>query len=276
VSTEQYRVTRASLGVLYLILISPLPLMVMLRHVFVYCVLLLSHTPSSPTFHLFIPTPSFPPVILSALQTKGIERPTPIQVQGLPVVLSGRDMIGIAFTGSGKTIVFTLPLVMFALEEEMRVRHDECMYMCVCIVVSPRVQVPLEPFEGPVGMIICPSRELARQTHEVLTHFTSAVLAGGGPELRSALLIGGEDGRAQSDAIRRGVHVIVATPGRLIDFLDKKRINLRLCRYMVLDEGDRMLDMGFDDDIHRISSYFKGQRQTLLFSATMVRVYREG
>ena len=94
----------------------------------------------------------FPNVILNALAEKGIRRPTPIQMQGLPCALAGRDMIGIAFTGSGKTIVFALPLIMLALEEELK--------------------VPLQAGEGPIGMILCPSRELAYQTWQVVTHFT--------------------------------------------------------------------------------------------------------
>ena len=106
----------------------------------------------------------FPPAILAALKAKGIERPTPIQVQGLPVALTGRDLIGIAFTGSGKTLVFTLPLVMFALQEELR--------------------MPLQRGEGPIGIIMAPSRELARQTFDLAKLFADALHAAGGPELR--------------------------------------------------------------------------------------------
>ena len=166
----------------------------------------------------------FPAPILAALAAKGIERPTPIQVQGLPAALSGRDLIGIAFTGSGKTLVFTLPLVMWALQEEMR--------------------MPLTRGEGPIGIIMAPSRELARQTAELAQHFATALRNGGFPELRVMLAIGGEDLKTQMDPVRNGVHMVVATPGRLGDHLSKKRINLDLCRYIVLDEGDRMLDMG--------------------------------
>eukprot|EP00667_Euglena_gracilis_P007414 EG_transcript_7490 len=194
----------------------------------------------------------FPRQMLQKLVDKGIRKPTPIQIQGMPVVLGGRDMIGIAFTGSGKTLVFVLPLVMLAFEEEMR--------------------MPLVPGEGPIGLIICPSRELARQTHQVMMHYCEG-MAGtpGWPPLKTACLIGGIDMREQTDAVRNGVHCVVATPGRLIDFLTKKRINLDNCKYLVLDEADRLVDMGFEDEVRQIFDFFKHQRQTLLFSATMPR-----
>ena len=236
----------------------------------------------------------FPNVVLNALAEKGIRRPTPIQMQGLPCVLSGRDMIGIAFTGSGKTITFALPLLMVALEEELK--------------------LPLQAGEGPIGMIMCPSRELAFQTWQVVTHFTerldrrhecherfgpvvqqrksrkytkkrkrsadSSVADTGQqlmrwPEIRVMLAVGGEDKRAQLDVVRRGCHIICATPGRLKDFLSKKAITLNICRYICLDEADRMMDLGFDEDIQTIFSYFHHQRQTLLFSATMPRKFRD-
>jgi len=191
----------------------------------------------------------FPPAILDALTAKGIARPTPIQVQGLPVALSGRDMIGIAFTGSGKTLVFTLPLLMWALQEELR--------------------MPLTRGEGPVGIIVAPSRELAKQHFEGVVHFAEHLRRAGYPELRAMAAIGGEPMSSQLDAIKNGVHMVVATPGRLKDHLEKKRLNLDLCRYFVLDEGDRMLDLGFDEDIRTIFTFFKAQRQTVIFSATM-------
>jgi len=198
----------------------------------------------------------FPEPILQALQKKGIARPTPIQVQGIPCVLSGRDMIGIAFTGSGKTVTFTLPMIMLALEEEMK--------------------LPLIGGEGPYGIILCPSRELARQTHEVVEFFCNALGSGGYPQLRSQLIMGGEDRRAQVDPIKRqGVHCIVATPGRLKDLLASKQINLDICKYICLDEGDRMLDLGFDEEVQTIMNYFTCQRQTLLFSATMPRKFQD-
>lgn len=198
----------------------------------------------------------FPQPILDALKEKNILRPTPIQVQGIPCVLSGRDIIGIAFTGSGKTLTFGLPMIMIALEEEMK--------------------LPIEPGEGPIGLILCPSRELARQTHEVIEHYCEALARGGYPRLRTVLAIGGEDKRAQYGPVQsHGVHCIVATPGRLNDLLNMKKINMNLCRYLCLDEADRMLDFGFDEEVHNIINHFKRQRQTLLFSATMPQKFQE-
>lgn len=191
----------------------------------------------------------FPEPILNMLKTKGIVQPTPIQVQGLPVILSGRDMIGIAFTGSGKTLVFVLPMIMMALQEE--------------------IMMPIVPGEGPFGLIICPSRELARQTYEVIEQFLLPLKEAGYPELRPLLCIGGVDMRSQLDIVKRGVHLVVATPGRLKDMLAKKKMNLDNCRYLTLDEADRLVDLGFEDDIREVFDHFKAQRQTLLFSATM-------
>lgn len=198
----------------------------------------------------------FPAVILEYLEKKGIQRPTPIQLQAIPALLSGRDVIGIAFTGSGKTLTFTLPMIMFALEEE--------------------VNMPLQGGEGPIGLILCPSRELARQTFEVVEYYSRALVAGGFPELRSSLCIGGEDKRMQTaTAQRHGVHCIVATPGRLNDLLNHGSLNLDIAKYFVLDEGDRMLDLGFDEVVHAIINRFKRQRQTVLFSATMPQKFRD-
>jgi ATP-dependent RNA helicase DDX41 len=198
-----------------------------------------------------------PPCVLEALQKKGISRPTPIQVQGLPAILAGRDIIGIAFTGSGKTLTFSLPMLMLALEEEMN--------------------MPLEGGEGPLGLVLCPSRELARQTFEVVEYFMKALEDSREyPQLRAALCIGGEDKRTQTEALqRRGVHVVVATPGRLNDLLNSGRMTMDICKYIVLDEGDRMLDLGFDEEVHNIINKFKRQRQTILFSATMPQKFQE-
>ncbi|CEG45674.1 dead deah box rna helicase [Plasmopara halstedii] len=198
----------------------------------------------------------FPPVILDALKAKNIMRPTPIQVQAIPCILAGRDIIGIAFTGSGKTVTFTLPLVMLALEEEKK--------------------MPIIGREGPFGLIVGPSRELMRQTFDVVKHFTDHLFNAGYPEIRSLLCIGGEDKRQQSDLIAsRGVHIVVATPGRLNHFLKLREMNLRLCKYICLDEGDRMLDLGFDEEVATTFNHFTSQRQTLLFSATMPQKFQD-
>jgi ATP-dependent RNA helicase DDX41 len=200
--------------------------------------------------------------ILNLLQQRNIRRPTPIQMQGLPVALAGRDMVGIAFTGSGKTMTFSLPLVMAALEEEIR--------------------MPLVGGEGPVGIILAPSRELVRQTFELVEQLCDALSRhklGNEftyPRLRCQLVIGGENSKDQLQKFKDdGVHCVVASPGRLRDFLKKKSINLDICRYICLDEADRMLDLGFDEEVGEIMNHFKHQRQTLLFSATFPKKFQD-
>ncbi|KAL4718580.1 hypothetical protein ACJJTC_007176, partial [Scirpophaga incertulas] len=125
--------------------------------------------------------------------------------------------------------------------------------------------------EGPYGLIICPSRELAKQTHDIIQHFVKHVKMAGGPEIRTCLAIGGVPVSECMEVVQQGVHIMVATPGRLMDMLDKKMVRLNVCRYLCMDEADRMIDMGFEEDVRTIFSYFAGQRQTLLFSATMPR-----
>jgi len=192
----------------------------------------------------------FPKAILKSLREKDIICPTVIRMQGIPVVLSGRDMIGIASTGSGKTLTFVLPLMMFCLEQEMGLRFERG--------------------EGPYGLIIVPSRELAKQIYDVITWLVDSLEEERRfPRLRVGLCIGGFPIRDQARMFEIGAHICVATPGRLSDMLNKKIFNLQVCRYLVLDEADRMLEMGFEDELKSIFSYFKGQRQTLLFSATM-------
>ncbi|KAK1398380.1 RNA helicase [Heracleum sosnowskyi] len=191
-----------------------------------------------------------PEPILKKLAEKGILKPTPIQVQALPVILSGRDMIGMAATGSGKTLAFVLPIIMMAIQEE---------YM-----------MPILGREGPFGLVICPSRELAKQTYDVVEEFVECMRKYNNyPAIRSMLCIGGVDMRSQLEILERSVHIVVATPGRLKDMLAKKKMNLDNCRYLVLDEADRILDLGFEDEIREVINYFRDQRQTLLFSATM-------
>jgi len=189
------------------------------------------------------------PSIINGLRDKNIKKPSPIQMQGIPAVLSGRDLIGIAYTGSGKTLVYVLPLIMFCLEQEAR--------------------LPFSSGEGPYGLIVCPSRELAKQICETIEHFTQGLKYKGLPSLRTCLAIGGMNSSDAMDVIRKGVHMMVATPGRLMDMLNKKMVKLDVCRYLALDEADRMIDMGFEEDVRTIFSYFSAQRQTLLFSATM-------
>lgn len=234
----------------------------------------------------------FAPPILEVLKRKGIKKPTPIQMQGLTVVrimiqkqfstivvcfahivmftisplivalsctkkylqwlqaLAGRDLIGIAFTGSGKTLTFGLPLVTIALEEELR--------------------MPLLPGEGPVGIILAPSRELVRQTYEVVTEFCDEISKTPGyPELRTQLIIGGESVKDQLMTLQtQGIHSVIATPGRLRDILKRKAMKLDNCRFIALDEADRLLDLGFDEELGDIMNNFSHQRQNLLFSVS--------
>ncbi|KAF4615329.1 hypothetical protein D9613_002844 [Agrocybe pediades] len=191
-----------------------------------------------------------PGPILDYLRSKRIMDPTPIQLQGLPVAFSGRDVIGIAFTGSGKTLTFCLPLIMMALEEEMK--------------------LPFVRGEGPVGVILCPSRELANQTYDNVVEWCSALAKEGKyPQLNTLLCMGGISMSEQSQVLNKGLHIVVATPGRLIDMLEKKRFTFNNCKYICMDEADRMIDLGFEEDVRNIMSFFKSQRQTLLFSATM-------
>lgn len=160
-------------------------------------------------------------------------------------------MIGIAFTGSGKTLAFCLPLIMRSLEEETK--------------------MPFMKGEGPVGIILCPSRELATQTYENVLDWCSALVRGGYPALNTLLCIGGISMSEQSHVLNKGIHIVVATPGRLIDMLEKRKLTLESCTYMCMDEADRMIDLGFEEDVRNIMSFFQHQRQTLLFSATMPR-----
>ncbi|CCA72383.1 probable DEAD-box ATP-dependent RNA helicase 35 [Serendipita indica DSM 11827] len=192
-----------------------------------------------------------PPAILKHLKSNRINSPTPIQLQGIPTAFSGRDMIGIAFTGSGKTLAFCIPAIMMALEAEAR--------------------LPFIRGEGPIGVILCPSRELANQTFENIQAWCSALEKDGYPRLRTLLCIGGISMSDQGHTLSQGIHIVVATPGRLIDMLEKKKFNFDGCKYMCMDEADRMIDLGFEDDVRTIMSFFKSQRQTLLFSATMPR-----
>merc|ERR1719262_1249576 len=127
--------------------------------------------------------------------------------------------------------------------------------------------------EGPFGLIIAPSRELAHQTFEVLEFYTDQLVEHhtNFPKIRSVLTIGGLSTATQAQALRRGAHMVVATPGRLNDLLTKQRMKLAQCMYLCMDEADRMVDLGFEEEIRNTLDHFRGQRQTLLFSATMPR-----
>jgi ATP-dependent RNA helicase RhlE len=174
------------------------------------------------------------PESLSTLSRIGYHEPTPIQARALPAALAGHDLIGCAATGTGKTAAFVLPMVeRFAGKRGTR------------------------------GLVLAPTRELAEQISEHLEAF------GRGRGVRAATLIGGVSMGRQVDELRRGHEVIVATPGRLIDHLERGTASLRDVEVLVLDEADRMLDMGFKPQLDRVIARLPRQRQTMLFSATM-------
>jgi ATP-dependent RNA helicase RhlE len=182
------------------------------------------------------------PALLRAVAEQGYTQPTPIQAQAIPVVLAGRDLLGAAQTGTGKTAGFALPLLQ-RLSGGANASHS--------------------PARHPVrALIVTPTRELAAQVEE------SVRVYGKYTSLKSALVYGGVGMQPQVDALRRGVDVLVATPGRLLDHVQQKTVDLRQVQILVLDEADRMLDMGFIHDIRRILALLPAQRQNLLFSAT--------
>nr|WP_307725456.1 DEAD/DEAH box helicase [Kozakia baliensis] len=176
--------------------------------------------------------------IMRAIEAMGYERPTPIQAKAIPSVLQGRDVLGVAQTGTGKTASFTLPMLEILSGSRARARM-------------------------PRSLILEPTRELALQVAE------NFKLYGQHLRLTHALLIGGESMSDQRAALNQGVDVLIATPGRLLDLFDRGGLLLTQTRILVIDEADRMLDMGFIPDIERIVSLLPAQRQTLFFSATM-------
>ncbi len=182
-------------------------------------------------------------VLLRAIAEKGYVHPTPIQEQAIPIVLQGRDVLGCAQTGTGKTASFTLPMMEILSGSRARARM-------------------------PRSLILEPTRELALQVAE------NFVLYGKYLKLNHALLIGGESLSDQKEVLMRGVDVLIATPGRLIDMFERGGLLLSDTRILVIDEADRMLDMGFIPDVERIVSMLPSTRQTLFFSATMAKEIR--
>ncbi|CAM2148025.1 ATP-dependent RNA helicase RhlE [Pararobbsia alpina] len=182
------------------------------------------------------------PEIRKAIADQGYTTPTPIQAQAIPVVLSGRDVMGAAQTGTGKTASFSLPILQRLL---------------------PLANTSASPARHPIrALILTPTRELADQVA------ANVFAYGKHTSLRSAVVFGGVDMNPQSEALRRGVEILIATPGRLLDHVQQKTANLGQVQMLVLDEADRMLDMGFLPDLQRILNLLPDSRQTLLFSAT--------
>lgn len=178
------------------------------------------------------------PKVLKAIEEAGYETPTPIQSGAIPPALEGRDVLGIAQTGTGKTASFTLPLITMLARGRARARM-------------------------PRSLVLCPTRELAAQVAENFDTYAKHV------KLSKALLIGGVSFKEQDILIDKGVDVLIATPGRLLDHFERGKLILNDVKVMVVDEADRMLDMGFIPDIERIFGLTPFTRQTLFFSATM-------
>jgi superfamily II DNA/RNA helicase len=187
----------------------------------------------------------FSDVVLSCVGKSGFSNPTSIQAVGWPIALGGRDMVGIAQTGSGKTLAYILPAI-------VHINHQ------------PR----LERGDGPIALVLAPTRELAQQIQQVATEF------GNPARIRNTCVFGGAPKGGQARDLEKGVEIIIATPGRLIDFLESGKTNLRRCTYLVLDEADRMLDMGFEPQIRKIVEQVRPDRQTLMWSATWPKEVR--
>ncbi|KAL0871608.1 hypothetical protein ABMA27_004138 [Loxostege sticticalis] len=193
-----------------------------------------------------VPAPSiyfeeggFPDYAMKEILKQGFPNPTPIQAQGWPIALSGRDMVGIAQTGSGKTLAYILPAIVHIINQPRLLRDD-----------------------GPIVLVLAPTRELAQQIQQVATDFGQSV------QVRNTCVFGGAPKGPQGRCLERGVEIVIATPGRLIDFLEKDTTNLKRCTYLVLDEADRMLDMGFEPQIRKIIEQIRPDRQVLMWSAT--------
>lgn len=188
-----------------------------------------------------------PPSVHTALSQRNFLTPAPIQMVGLPLAIAGRDVIAISPTGSGKTLSFVLPALLHINKKKKQgVSRQEN-------VATPSV------------LIISPTRELANQTHSELQLLSSV---DGTPMITSVPVYGGLSRSAQKTQLLNGVDAIVGCPGRLLDFMQEKVVNLERTTYVVLDEADRMLDMGFERDIRKILRQLPNERQTLMYSAT--------
>lgn len=180
--------------------------------------------------------------LMQALKEAGYETPTPIQAQAIPVVLTGKDLMAGAQTGTGKTAAFGLPLLQKLL---------------------PLASTSTSPAKHPIrALILAPTRELAIQVHENIEYYAKHT------PLRSLVVYGGVDIKTQIPKLKTGVEILVATPGRLLDHVEQKTLQLNQVQMLVLDEADRMLDMGFMPDLKRILALLPKQRQNLMFSAT--------
>ncbi|XP_066582487.1 ATP-dependent RNA helicase p62-like isoform X2 [Prorops nasuta] len=188
---------------------------------------------------------NFPDYVMQGIRKQGFAEPTAIQAQGWPIAMSGQNMVGIAQTGSGKTLAYILPAI-----------------------VHINSQQPLNRGDGPIALVLAPTRELAQQIQTVANDFGSLSY------VRNTCIFGGAPKGSQARDLERGVEICIATPGRLIDFLERGTTNLRRCTYLVLDEADRMLDMGFEPQIRKIIEQIRPDRQVLMWSATWPKEVR--
>jgi ATP-dependent RNA helicase RhlE len=179
--------------------------------------------------------------VLKALKTEGYTTPTPIQAQAIPIVLNHRDLLGCAQTGTGKTAAFALPTLQLLFQDRMAHKEQKAIK----------------------ALVLTPTRELAIQIAESFTAY------GKHTGLKNLVIFGGVSQNPQVDALRRGVDILIATPGRLLDLMNQRFVHLDQVRMLILDEADRMLDMGFVNDVKKIIAKVPSKRQTLFFSATM-------
>ena len=184
--------------------------------------------------------------LVARLKELGLTTPTPIQARAIPEALNGHDVLGLAQTGTGKTAAFGLPLITLLSENPGR--------------PSPKTVRAL---------ILAPTRELAGQIVENLKDYTK------GTPIKVALVVGGQSINVQSKRLEKGIDILVATPGRLIDLMDRRALTLKESHFLVLDEADQMLDMGFIHALRQIAAVLPEQRQTMLFSATMPKLMNE-
>ena len=197
---------------------------------------------ASPTATITFADFGLDPLIQKAVAEQGYNNPTPIQAQSIPHVLAGSDLMGAAQTGTGKTAAFVLPIIQKIL------RH---------------ASNSASPARHPIrALVLTPTRELAVQVADNAANYSKHT------DLRTAVVYGGVDMKEQVQVLRNGVEILIATPGRLLDHIGSKAANLSQVELLVLDEADRMLDMGFLPDLQRIINLIPAQRQTLLFSAT--------
>ncbi|UOA31813.1 ATP-dependent RNA helicase RhlE [Sulfitobacter sp. DSM 110093] len=187
-----------------------------------------------------------PKNLVARLNEMGLKDPTPIQRQAIPQAMNGRDVMGLAQTGTGKTAAFGVPLIAQMMELEGR--------------PAPR---------SVRGLVLAPTRELAQQIAVNLRGYAE------GTPIKVAMVVGGQSINTQIKRLERGVDLLIATPGRLLDLLDRRAVKLDTTTFLVLDEADQMLDMGFIHDLRKISNLIPKERQTMLFSATMPKLMNE-